>query len=114
MDTQGGTMGRDGLGELERRVLMAIVHLQGRGYAVTIAHEMKTRFEKSVSLGAIYATVDRLERKGLVSSRLGEATPERGGKPKRFYRIEAPGQRALTDARVAEERLWADPLPQGA
>lgn len=106
-------MGRDGLGELERRVLLAIVHLHGQGYAVSIGDEMKTRFGRSVSLGAIYATVDRMERKGLISSRLGEPTPERGGKPKRFYRIEAPGHRALSDARDAEARLWTDPLPQG-
>lgn len=105
-------MGRNGLGELERHVLMAIAHLHGQGYAVTIANEMKTCFARSASLGAIYATVDRMEKKGLISSRLGEATPERGGKPKRFYRIEATGQRALLDARDAEQRLWADPLPQ--
>jgi PadR family transcriptional regulator PadR len=104
-------MPRDGLGGLEGRVLMAIVHLSGRGYAVSIADEIKKRFGKSLSLGAIYATVDRLEKKRFVSSRLGEPTPERGGKPKRFYLVEAPGQIALADAREADSRLWAGAPP---
>ena len=91
-------MARDGLGELEQRVLVAIVHLDGRGYAVSIGDEINRRFGKPLSLGAIYATVDRLERKGLVSSRLGEPTAVRGGKPKRFYQIEAPGHRASSSS----------------
>ena len=62
----GRQMVRAGLGELERRVLMAIVHLRGRGYAVSINDEIKRRFGKSISLGATYATVDRMEKKGLV------------------------------------------------
>lgn len=106
-------MGKDGLGDLERRVLLAINHLHGAGYAVSIAAEMQARFGRSVSLGAIYATVDRLEKKRFVSSRLGEATPERGGKPKRYYRIEALGQLALTATREAEARIWGDWEPQG-
>ena len=93
---------------------MAIVHLQGRGYAVSIAAEMRDRFGKSVSLGAVYATVDRLERKRFVSSRLGEPTPERGGKPKRFYTIEALGRTALAETREAEARVWADVPALGA
>ena len=107
-------MARDGLGDLERRVLMAIHHLHGRGYAVSIAQEMAARFGRTPSLGAVYATVDRLEKKRFVSSRLGEATPERGGKPKRFYQIEALGQLSLQDARTADARLWGDELPLGS
>ena len=102
------------MGELERRVLMAIVHLRGQGYAISIADEIKQRFGKSLSLGAIYSTVDRLEKKRFVSSRLGEPTPERGGKPKRFYQIEALGQSALAEAREADRRLWAKGPPMGA
>ena len=107
-------MARDGLGDLERRVLLAIVHLHGDGYAVSIAAELQERFGKSVSFGAVYATVDRLEKKRFVSSRLGDPTPERGGKPKRFYRIEAPGQLALAQTRDAEARIWSDAPPFGA
>jgi PadR family transcriptional regulator, regulatory protein PadR len=105
-------LGEDRLGDFERHVLLAIVHLRGKGYAVSIADEIKNRTGKSRSFGAIYATADRLEKKGFVSSRLGEPTPERGGKPKRFYQIAAPGQRALTAVRAIDDQMWAgvDPV----
>ncbi len=92
---------------------MVVHHLQGQGYAVSIEQDLKARFGKSTSLGAIYTTLDRLEKKGLVSSRLGEPTKERGGKPKRFYRISASGQFALRNVRDAGERLWAGAPPLG-
>jgi len=66
-----------------------------------------------VTLGAIYVTLDRLEKKGLVTSRLGDPTPQRGGRPKRMYRIEAPGVIALAAAREAGERMWAGAGPLG-
>jgi DNA-binding PadR family transcriptional regulator len=106
-------LGRDHLGDFERRVLMAVLHLHGEGYAVSIASEIAERFGRSVSLGAIYATVDRLEKKGFVSSSLGDPTPQRGGKPKRFYVIEAPGRRALADAIVDDRKLWNAAGPLG-
>jgi DNA-binding PadR family transcriptional regulator len=101
------------LGELERSVLVAIIHLQAQGYAVSIADEASRRLKKPVSLGAIYGTTDRLEKKGFISSRLGEPTPERGGKPKRLYRIEAPGERALSEVLERHNRIWTDISPQG-
>lgn len=104
----------DRLGEFERHVLLAIVHLRGQGYAVSIAAEIKSRTGKSRSLGAIYGTVDRLEKKGFVTSRLGGPTPERGGKPKRFYQIAASGQLALTVVREIDDRMWAGVDPFGA
>jgi PadR family transcriptional regulator PadR len=100
-------MGRKGLGEFETAVLLAIVRLRGRGYGVSIADEIERRSGKPVSFGAVYATLDRLQKKGLITSDLGEPTPERGGKPKRFYRIEAPGERALLEAQAMAERMWA-------
>jgi PadR family transcriptional regulator, regulatory protein PadR len=106
-------MGRLGMGEFERTVLLAILHLRGQGYAVSIADEIERRAGKKVSLGAIYATVERLQSKGFVSSRMGEATPERGGKRKRHYRIEAPGERALNETFAIEQRMRAG-LPIGA
>jgi PadR family transcriptional regulator PadR len=105
---------RDGVGDLELRVLLVIHHLRGQGYAVSIADEIQQRSGKSVSLGAIYGTVDRLEKKGLVSSELGAPTPERGGKPKRFYKVSAPGLLALSKAREVDARMWADAPPLGA
>lgn len=104
-------MGRKGLGEFETAVLLAIVRLQGRGYGARVADEIERRSGKPVSFGAVYATLDRLQKKGLISSELGDPTPERGGKPKRFYRIEAPGERALCDAREMSERMWAGVPP---
>ena len=100
-------MGRKALGEFETAVLLAIVHLQGRGYGVSIADEIERRTGRPPSFGAVYATLDRLQKKGMISSELGEPTPERGGKPKRFYRIEAPGERALREARAWSQRMWA-------
>jgi PadR family transcriptional regulator PadR len=98
-------MGQRKLGEFERRVLLAVIHLQGRGYGVSITGEIARRTGEPVSFGAVYATLDRLQKKGLITSELGEPTPERGGKPKRFYRVEAPGNRALLDAEAASERM---------
>jgi len=101
------------LGEFERDVLLVVHHLQGQGYAVSIAEELGRRLGKDVVLGAVYATAGRLEKKGLVSSSLGDPTPERGGRPKRFYRIEAPGIRALAHSRARDERMWAISAPVG-
>jgi PadR family transcriptional regulator, regulatory protein PadR len=101
------------LGDLERAVLVAIIRLNGEGYAVSIADEAGRRLRKSVSLGAVYGTTDRLEKKGFISSRLGDPTPERGGKPKRLYRIEAPGERALAEVRERQRRIWAGISPLG-
>jgi DNA-binding PadR family transcriptional regulator len=106
-------MGRKGLGEFETSVLLAIVHLQGQGYGVSIADEIERRSGKPVSFGAVYATLDRLQKKGLITSELGEPTPERGGKPKRFYRIEAPGERALREAQAMAARMWSTVSPIG-
>ena len=78
-------MGGIRLGRLEHAVLSSVGWLGGRGYGVTIADKVEQIAKSPVTLGAIYATLDRLERKGFVSSRLGEATPQRGGKPKRYY-----------------------------
>ena|SRR5579871_5314738 len=99
------------IGDFERDVLLAIHHLRGTGYAVTISDEIAKRIGKSPSLGAIYVTLDRLQKKGFVSSKLGEATPERGGKRKRHYRIEAPGVRALSESKAAAEKMWANIPP---
>jgi PadR family transcriptional regulator, regulatory protein PadR len=107
-------MGRSGLGEFELKVLLAVHRLHGEGYAVTIADELERLSGKKVTLGAVYATVDRLEKKRLVDSRLGDPTPERGGRAKRFYRLTPPGVLALSDAQEAQSRMWAGVPPLGA
>ena len=107
-------MGRNTLGEFEQAVLLAILRLGSSGaYGVPIRHDIGERRGRAVSVGAIYSTLERLEGKGFVSSWTGGATAERGGRAKRFYRVEAPGLRALDAARVATRSLWAG-LPEGA
>jgi DNA-binding PadR family transcriptional regulator len=85
------------LGRFEEIVLRALVRLREKAYGVPIRREIAERTGREVSFGAVYTSLDRLQRKGYVSSRLGEATPERGGRAKRYFRIEAPGKRALNE-----------------
>ena len=87
-------------------VLLAIVHLGGESYAVPIVDEIERRTGRSVSRAAVYVTLRRLEEKGLLSSWLGESTPERGGKARRHVKLEAEGARALREARQMAERMW--------
>src|SRR5437868_777393 len=91
----------DVLGVFEQAVLVAVVHLRGEGYGRTILTEVGARLGRDVTASAVYATLDRLEAKGLASSRDGEATPQRGGRAKRHFAITAAGVRALSDARKA-------------
>ena len=103
-------MGRNALGEFEQAVLLAINRLGPNGaYGVPIRRDLSERLGRDVSVGAIYTTLERLEGKGFVFSWTGGATAERGGRAKRFYRIEAPGLRALEAARVVTSNLWAAP-----
>ena len=86
------------LGDFEQLVLLALLRLKNNAYGVTIRREIEKRTGRSVSVGALYTTIDRLEQKGFVSTRLGDPTPERGGRAKRFVVIEAPGRQALEDS----------------
>lgn len=84
-----------GLGDLEQLVLLAVLRLGDHAYAVSVRDELERRAGRAVSRGAIYVTLDRLERKGLVASELGDPTPERGGKAKRLFTVRADGLAAL-------------------
>jgi DNA-binding PadR family transcriptional regulator len=97
----------DYLGEFEQLILAALIRLGNDAYGVTIHDELVERAGRDVSFGAIYATLDRLEQKGFVSSRRGDPTPERGGRAKRFFRIEAPGLRALEQSWQMSDRMRA-------
>jgi DNA-binding PadR family transcriptional regulator len=99
-------MSHHSLGEFEQTVLLAIVHLGGESYAVPIVDEIERRTGRSVSRAAVYVTLRRLEEKGLLSSWLGDSTPERGGKARRHVKLEAEGARALREARQMAERMW--------
>jgi PadR family transcriptional regulator PadR len=83
------------LGEFEHLVLLALLRLEDRAYGVTARREIETRANREVSIGAVYATLDRLQDKGYVKSFMGEPTAERGGRSKRFFRITAKGVTAL-------------------
>jgi PadR family transcriptional regulator PadR len=98
-----GTTGR--LGHFEELVLLALVRLRENAYGVTIRRELIERTGREVSIGAVYTALERLERKEYVSSRVGDPTPERGGRAKRYFKIEAPGQQALRETREAASRL---------
>lgn len=82
---------RDYLGEFEHMIVLALLRLQDQAYGVTVRREIEFRTKREVSIGAVYATLDRLETKGYVRSRRGDPTPERGGRSKRFFRVTANG-----------------------
>jgi PadR family transcriptional regulator PadR len=86
---------REYLGEFEHMVLLAVLRLGDQAYGVTVRREIEARTRREVSIGAIYATLDRLEAKTLVQSRVGDPTPERGGRSKRFFRVTAQGVSAV-------------------
>lgn len=86
---------RDYLGDFENLVLLALLRLDDRAYGVTVRQEIQLRTDREVSIGAVYATLERLQTKGYVTSQQGEPTPERGGRAKRFFRATAKGVRAV-------------------
>ena len=85
----------DRIGDFEQLILFALVRLAPEVYGVTIRREIERRTKRTISPGALYTALDRMEKRGFLSSRLGEPTPERGGKRKRLYTLEAAGERAL-------------------
>jgi DNA-binding PadR family transcriptional regulator len=96
----------DTLGAFEQAVLLAIVRLGDGAYGRAILKEVQARLERDVAAGAVHATLERLEQKRLVASRLGSGTPIRSGRARRFYRLQPSGLRALNDARAAVDALW--------
>lgn len=83
------------LGEFEQLVMLAVLRLGADSYGAALCAEIETRGGRGVSVSAVHTTLDRLEQKGLVKSRIGEPTPQRGGKRKRHFEVIAPGMRAL-------------------
>ena len=94
------------LGAFEQAVVLAIVRLRDDAYGRAILKEVQARLERDIAAGAVHATLERLEEKGLIASRLGSGTPIRGGRARRFYRLQPSGLRALNDARAAIDSLW--------
>jgi DNA-binding PadR family transcriptional regulator len=93
------------MGEFEQVVLLAILRLGEEAYGVTIRAEIETCTGKAPTPGALYTTLDRLEDKGFLSSRLGDPTPQRGGRAKRFFTITASGTEAVARAQRSYQNL---------
>ena len=91
------------LGSLEHIILLALARLDGSGaHGMIVRREIEERIGRNISIGAVYATLERLEAKGYVSSFTGEPTPERGGRAKRLFRFETAGKQAL---QVSEQTI---------
>ena len=101
-------MARDSLGDVEQFVLVALLHLEGESYGVPIMREIADRTGREVARAAVYIALKRLESKGLVTSRIGDSTPARGGRSKRLFKLTRAGARQLHDTRQASQRMWAD------
>ncbi len=101
------------LGEFEEIVLLTIGILYDEAYGIAVRNEIQNRLNRKVGLGALHATLVRLEKKGYLNSRLGEATQKRGGKRKRYYQVTTSGQRSLLETRQTREQLWSA-IPKSA
>jgi DNA-binding PadR family transcriptional regulator len=99
-------MTRNSLGQFEQLVLLAILRLGDKAYAPAILEEIEARTGNPASPGSMYVTLDRLEEKGLLRSRLAEASDERGGRPRRYVSVTAYGIRELRASRAALMKLW--------
>jgi PadR family transcriptional regulator, regulatory protein PadR len=97
---------RDYLTDFELMILLAILRVGDDAYGVPIAREIESRGGRTVMVGAVYAALDRLEANGLVESALGDPTPARGGRAKRFFSVTESGLKAVRQTRRALMRLW--------
>ena len=93
--------------EFELRVLLTVLRCGEDSYAVAVHADLETRTRQRVSLGAVYITLDRLARKGWLTSRLGEPSAERGGRAKRYYAVSKRGMTLLKEECGTMQRLWA-------
>jgi DNA-binding PadR family transcriptional regulator len=89
---------KNALGEFEKLVMLAVLHLGEAAYGAPIIQELEERTGRTVSAGAVYVALRRLEKKGLVTSQLGSPTPRRGGRPKRYFSVQREGIEALRRA----------------
>lgn len=102
-------MGKESLGEFELLVLLAVIRLgDDEAYSLAIATDIEERTGRSVRRSAVRMTIRRLEKKGHVSTWLGDPRPERGGKARRHVRVEASGALAVHEARSALESMWGN------
>lgn len=93
------------LGEFEQLVLLALLRLGEGAYGMTVRREIEERTGRDVSIGAVYATLDRMDEKGLVRARFGDPTESRGGRPKKCFTITGAGARALEQSQQAVRHM---------
>lgn len=105
-------MRRTYLGEFEEIVLLMVAILEGQAYGVTVCQEIEQHTGRRVTFGTVHNTLIRLEEKGFVTSQLGGATQERGGRRKRLFTVTALGNRALQDIQQLRSQLWQLVPPQ--
>jgi DNA-binding PadR family transcriptional regulator len=101
-------MKKDYIGELEELVLLAVNKLGENAYGAAL-HEALEDAGRKMAIGALYTTLSRLEEKGLISSWMGESTAERGGRAKKYFKVQAAGERALHEAESARRKLSIEP-----
>jgi len=94
------------LGEFEEIALLAIAILHKSAYGVAVKEEIEAQLDREVSMGALHASLLRLEDKGYIKSSKGESTEERAGRPRNYYEITATGKKAITYARESREKMW--------
>lgn len=95
------------LGEFEQFLLLAILKLGPEAYGASIRQLLSDVISRDVTIGALYTTLERMEQKGLVESRMGDATPERGGRAKKYFHVSAQGQAALKRSKSALSAMWS-------
>lgn len=94
------------LGEFEHIVLLTLVRLGDQAYGMSVRSTIHDLINRDISIGAIYTTLERLQNKGYVESRLGEATARRGGRAKKYFSVTGKGRKALREARANLEVMW--------
>ncbi|PZR30396.1 MAG: PadR family transcriptional regulator [Azospira oryzae] len=95
------------LGEFEEIVLLLVASLKGEAYGVNITHEIMEQTEREVRLNQVHASLQRLEEKGMITSRMSEPVAERGGRRKRLFKITAYGKQTLNDIKTVRTHLWS-------
>ncbi|MBO1256292.1 helix-turn-helix transcriptional regulator [Alteromonas sp. 5E99-2] len=94
------------LGEFEQFILLSILKLNDNAYGSAIRQLLSETIKRDVTIGALYTTLERLEKKGLLTSKMGKATPERGGRAKKYFMLTAKGQDALVRSKQALTAMW--------
>ncbi len=105
-------MKRTFLGEFEEIVLLTVAILGEEAYGVTVTQELEQKTGRSVGFSTVHTTLQRLEEKGFLTSQMGGATAERGGRRKRFFTVTATGRKALVEVKQVREELWGALPPQ--